>query len=116
VWGGVSGIQHLLPLLLDAGINPNTLSRLAAENPATRFCLPYKGRLEPGMDADLVLIEQGIAHTIAAEDLFYRHRHSPYVGRSLRVRVARTILGGKTVFHAGKIGSPPAGHLITPKH
>jgi len=115
VWGGVSGIQHLLPLLLDAGLEPGPFARLAAENPARRFRLSHKGRLEPGMDADLVLVEKGPARTLSAEDLFYRHPHSPYVGRSLRVRVARTILRGRAVFCDGEIVSPPAGRLVKPQ-
>jgi allantoinase len=67
------------------------------------------------MDADLVLVEQGIARKLTAKDLFYRHPHSPYVGRSLRVRVVRTILRGKSVYHGGEFVSPPAGRLIKPQ-
>jgi allantoinase len=115
VWGGISGVQHLLPLLLDAGLEPEPFSRLAAANPSRRLHLPHKGRLHPGMDADLVLVETGAARELSATDLFYRHRHSPYVGRSLRVRVARTILRGNTVFSGGRIDSPPMGRLIKPQ-
>jgi len=115
VWGGVSGIQHLLPLLLDAGLEPDAFARLAAENPARRFRLSSKGQLEAGMDADLVLVERGVARELTAQDLFYRHPHSAYVGRSLHVRVARTMLRGKTVFSGGDFVSPPAGRLIKPQ-
>jgi allantoinase len=116
VWGGISSIQHLLPLLLDSGFSPGQIRSLAAENPARRFRLPGKGRLQIGMDADLVFVEMGGAHEIRATELFYRHRHSPYVGRRLRARVKRTMLRGRTVFHNGAVASPPVGRLITPQH
>jgi allantoinase len=116
VWGGISGIQHLLPLLLDLDLPPAQLSQLVAEHPARRFRLPGKGRLQIGMDADLVFVEMGTAHEIFATDLMYRHRHSPYVGRTLRACVRRTMLRGRTVFHDGAIVSPPGGRLITPQH
>jgi len=53
---------------------------------------------------------------VRAEDLFYRHRHSPYVGSALTEKVIRTILRGQTVFHTGKIVSPPMGRFVKPSH
>jgi allantoinase len=115
VWGGISGIQQSLPLLLDAGLSPEQISRLTAGNPAARFRLAGKGRLLAGMDADLVLVEMGGPYELQAENLYYRHRHSPYVGRSLRARVVRTILRGNTVFNGGPVASPPTGRLLKPQ-
>jgi allantoinase len=114
VWGGISGVQHLLPVLLDAGMEPDLFSRLASENPARRFRLPHKGRLELGADADLALVDLLGRQIIRAEDLFYRHRHSPYVGRTLNTVVRRTILRGRTVFQDGKIIAKRAGNLVKP--
>jgi allantoinase len=94
-WGGISGCQSLLSLLLsDDRLDPVAVARLAATAPAVRFGLPGKGRIEPGADADLALVALGEPWTLAAEDLRYRHRHSPYVGRLLRARVVRTLVGG----------------------
>ena len=115
VWGGISGVQHLLPLLLETGLPPGRIAALTAENPARRFRLPGKGRLQIGMDADLVWVEMGGTHEISAADLFYRHRHSPYVGRTLRTRVRRTMRRGQTVFKDGAFVSTPAGRLVTPR-
>ncbi len=116
VWGGISGVQHLLPALLDAGLESKLFSQLASENPARRFRLLGKGRLEIGADADLALVDLRENFSVRAEDLFYRHRHSPYVGRRLRARVRRTILRGKTVFLDGKITATGGGKLIKPKN
>ncbi len=114
VWGGISGVQHLLPLLLDAGLEPELFAKLAGNNPAQRFRLPGKGKLEVGADADLVLVETGEPREVTTESLFYRHRHSPYVGRRLRARVRRTILRGKTIFNDGKMAATSGGGLLKP--
>ena len=114
VWGGISGIQHLLPLLLDAGIDPQLCANVVSRNPAQRFRLPGKGKLTTGADADFALVEFGDAQSITAESLLYRHRHSPYVGRSVKVRVRRTILRGQTVWKDGRIVGNPRGKLLTP--
>ena len=56
--------------------------------------MPRKGRIEPGADADLALVDLNAEYTLRAEDLLYRHPISPYVGRRLRARVVRTLLRG----------------------
>jgi allantoinase len=52
---------------------------------------------------------------IAPETLEYRHRHSPYAGRTLRGRVVRTIVRGTTVVAAGRVVAAPGGRLVTPE-
>jgi allantoinase len=93
-WGGISGCQTLLPALLTLGLDAGDAARLTAAAPATRFGLARKGRVEPGADADLALVDLDGEWTLAADDLRYRHRHSPFVGRAFRGRVVRTILRG----------------------
>jgi allantoinase len=117
-WGGVSGCQTMLPLLLSEGCGARGLSLelIAAATSgyvARRFGLPAKGRLEPGADADIVLVDLAAAHELSADDLHYRHRHTPYLGRTLGARVARTLARGRTVFADGRIVGPPAGRLLT---
>jgi allantoinase len=88
---------------------------LTSSNVAERFKLPKsKGRIAVGADADLALVDLDQSFAVRAEDLLYRHRHSPYGGRALTGRVVRTILRGQTVFHAGRIVSPPLGRLVKP--
>ena len=139
VWGGISGGQHTLPLLItgwSAGLRPGAasvqvsdrnepdrrpalqcISKFTSFNVAERFNLPQsKGRIAGGADADLALVDLNQSDVVRAEDLFYRHGHSPYLGRALTGKVIRTILRGQTVFHAGKIVSPPMGRLVKPSH
>lgn len=106
VWGGISGVQHFLPALLDAGLDSPLLAQLASANPARRFRLPDKGRLEIGGDADVVLVELGEPREVAAEELLCRHPQSPYAGRELRARVRRTILRGATGAARGRFLKP----------
>lgn len=121
VWGGISGVQHTLPLLFTEalakrGASPSLIARLASFNVAARFNLPHtKGRIETGADADLALVDLKEHFSVRAEDLFYRHRQSPYVGCALTGCVVQTILRGQTVFANGKIVSAPAGRLVKPQ-
>jgi allantoinase len=114
VWGGIAGIQHLLPLLLDLGVDPALVARLTAEQVARRFRFARKGRLAVGYDADLVLVDPRDEYEVTAEALLYRHRLSPYVGRRLRARVRRTIRRGETVFHDGRVTAVRGGQLVRP--
>ena len=118
-WGGISGCQTMLPLLLSDGCRARglPLELIAAATSgyvARRFRLPGKGRLEPGADADLVLVDLSASDVLSAEDLHYRHRHSPFLGRTLGARVARTLVRGRTVFADGRIVGRPAGRLLIP--
>jgi allantoinase len=118
-WGGISGCQTLLALLLSEGhhargLQLDLIARVTSGYVARRFRLRGKGRIAVGADADLVLIDLTASAELSAEDLHYRHRHSPFVGRTLSARVARTLVRGRTVFVDGRIVGPPAGRLLIP--
>ncbi len=115
VWGGISSCQHLLPLLLDAGLDAAIVDRLTSTNVAERFRIPAKGKIAVGYDADFTLVDFARAEEITRESLHYRHRHSPYVGRTLRARVARTFLRGQEIFGNGNVTAQSAGRLVRPQ-
>ncbi len=119
VWGGISGCQHLLPLLLEAANARRTPSHseigtLTSGAVAKRFGISEKGGIEIGKDADFSLVDLRAEETITTESLLYRHRHNPYVGRRLGVKVVRTVLRGQTIFRNGKIGARPMGKFVRP--
>ncbi len=118
-WGGISGCQTMLALLLSEGCRARGLTleliaRATSGYVARRFRLPGKGHLEPGADADLVLVDLNASEELSAGDLHHRHRHSPFLGRTLSARVTRTLARGRTVFADGRIVGPPAGRLLIP--
>ena len=95
VWGGISGCQHLLPLLFSAGLSPLEIAKLTSENPARRLGLhPRKGSLEVGADADFVLIRRQ-ATQVKESELHYRHKITPFIGMNLPVRIEDTYLRGR---------------------
>ena len=114
VWGGISGCQHLLPLLINAGISPEEIRRLTSADVAARFRMSSKGALALGKDADFTLVHPDDEEVVSRESLHYRHKQSPYTGRSLRGRVRRTYLRGQMVYEDGKFALRPAGKLLRP--
>jgi allantoinase len=114
VWGGISGCQHLLPLLIDYGISAAEIRRLTSRDVASRFRVSAKGAIAIGKDADFTLVDLNATETIAAESLQYRHKQSPYVDRTVRGRVRRTFLRGQTIFEDGKFPTRPMGRLVRP--
>jgi allantoinase len=113
-WGGIASLQHGLPVVwTEAARRGARLDQLAAWMSAAPARLAgrqrSKGRISAGYDADLVVWDPDAPFTVAADDLYYRHRLSPYVGAALRGRVHRTIVRGHEIFDghghpAGAIG------------
>ncbi|MEY4488854.1 MAG: hypothetical protein RIQ79_1362 [Verrucomicrobiota bacterium] len=104
-WGGISGVQHSVPLLYsEAGARGLPVARLAellSAAPARRFHLgPEVGVIRVGAAADLCLLAPARGAPISRESLRDRHRHSPYVGRPLAWSVSRTWVDGREVFRA----------------
>jgi allantoinase len=88
---------------------------VTSANVADRFGIgQVKGRIADGFDADLTLVDLQRSETIAAEQLFYRHAISPYVGLELRAVVKGTWVRGRAVYRNGKFSGQVAGRLLTP--
>ena len=112
-WGGISGIQTMLPVMYSEGVvkrglAPSRLVNLLSYNPAKLFGLyPRKGVLQPGSDADIVLFDPKKKWVIRKENLLYRNRHSPFIGKKVTGSVEITILRGKIIYRSGEIMAPP---------
>jgi allantoinase len=118
-WGGIAGVQSTLAVLLEEGYHKRALpleriSALLAAEPARRFRIRGKGAIEPGMEADLALVDLNRSVTLAAGDLHQRHPLTPYLGYSFRGAVRRTIRRGVTIFNDGRITATNGGRLICP--
>ncbi len=123
-WGGVAGAQSLLPAVF-AGASARAgdaldvrkvagfvVWRLAAR-PAKRFGLwPRKGAIAPGSDADVVLFDPDREWTLDAKASRTRGV-DPYIGRSFRGKVVRTLVGGRTVYNEREtVPNPARGRFI----
>jgi len=114
VWGGISGCQHLVTLLLDGSIPLEQVVDLTSKQVAELFRVNQKGEIAIGKDADFAIVDLNAEETITDDSLLYRHRHSPYVGRRLRGRVIQTVLRGETIFGQGRPSAKPKGRFVRP--
>ena len=122
IWGGIAGVQHGFELLFNEcaetwGRDLPVLAAVLARNVARRFRLDgRKGFLAEGLDADFSLLRLGDERVIAAEELWTRHRLSPYVGRPSRARVTHTYVRGCAVWADGGLTNrPQSGQFIKPQ-
>jgi allantoinase len=118
VWGGMSGCQSTLAILLNGSAEGRVaLERATAAvswNVADRFGLPGKGAIAVGMDADLSVINLGERWHLTLEELHYRHRHSALAGLQMRGRVRWTISRGRTIAADGRPAGDGRGRLMVP--
>jgi allantoinase len=118
IWGGIAGCQSTLAAMLteraERGLSLPMVAALLAGNVAGRFNLPGKGRIAEGADADLAMVDLTHEAALTADDLLYRHKVSPYVGRHLRGRVVRTLVRGTTVAREGRAVGVGSGRLVRP--
>jgi allantoinase len=102
-WGGIASLQLGLPAIWtearQRGQGPAALARWMSAGPAALAGLATrKGRITPGLDADLVVWDPDEEQMITAERLAFRHKISPYVGTRLFGKVRMTVLRGQVVY------------------
>ena len=113
-WGGISSLQLGLPVTWTAarerGITLADVVRWMSAAPAEIVGLHRrKGRIEPGLDADLVEFAPDEEFVVEPERLYHRHPLTPYAGQKLAGLVRRTWLRGRLVD-----GANPRGQLVRP--
>ena len=117
-WGGISSLQLRLPVVwTEARRRGHTLTELArwlAEAPAELCGLSaFKGSIEPGRDADLLVFDPDAAFNVEPALLHHRHKLTPYAGRELQGVVTETFLRGEKIFERGIVKKAGAGRLLT---
>lgn len=116
-WGGIASLQVSLPAVWTAarerGFSLSDVARWMSERPALLAGLGHrKGQVAPGFDADLAVLDPEASFPVDPAALFHRHPLTPYAGRTLHGVVERTLLGGETVYHGGRLSARPHGCLI----
>jgi allantoinase len=111
---GLPGLDTTSSILIDAAVRGTIdfprLAELYSEQPARIYGLAErKGRIAPGLDADLVLVDPAGERTVEPGAIRSKAGWSPYEGRVLRGRVVATYLRGEEVFADGEVVGEPGG-------
>jgi len=97
----VPGVETMLPLLLESArqgeLRYERVQELVAHNPAEIFDLDSKGRIEPGYDADLTLVDPDDPREIRGSDTHTKCDWTPFEGR-LGVFPELTMVRGEVVY------------------
>lgn len=113
---GIPELDTLGPILFntvnDEGLQVAEVVKLCCEKPAEIFGLKGKGQIEPGFDADIVVVDMDLEKEVLRDELFTKCGWSPYEGMNLKGWPVMTFVGGELVFKDGKIIGKPAGEEI----
>ena len=115
-WGGIASLQVGLPAVwTGARRRGHTLVdvvRWMAEGPADLVGLTTKGRIAPGMSADLCAFAPDATSVVDVARLHHKNPVSAYAGRTLAGTVRRTWLHGEPV----DLDATPRGRLLRRGH
>jgi len=115
---GAPGIETLLAVVYGEGVAKGriTVERmvdLLAATPARRFGLTRKGAIEPGRDADLVLLDPAARRTIRAAGLHHTSDFTPYEGMEVAGAVRSVFVRGRAVIRDGAaVGERGFGQFV----
>jgi len=99
---GIVGLETAVSLLLDRLVHRGhlTLDRFVAlwsTNPARILGLETKGRIAPGADADLTLLDLNRPIVVDSRSFRSQSRNTPFDGWTLKGAPVRTIVGGRLI-------------------
>ncbi len=117
---GLPSVENVLALLLDQ-VNRGRCSlqhvvRWMCEHPARVWDIVDKGRIQPGYDADLVLVDMQKEAIVRDENQWTKCRWSPWHGVKLQGWPVRTWVKGQLVFDHGKVNEQVRGSEIQFDH
>lgn len=115
-WGGIASIQFSIPALWTAvkkhGVDISAIAKWLCEKPALLPSLSFKGKIEPGYDADLVIWSPEESFTVTQEMIHHRHKLTPYLDEQLYGAVKQTWLGGEKIYDDGKFLHLNKGQIL----
>ncbi len=118
-WGGIAGLQFLLPASWTAmkeNISIEKFIPLLTEQPAKFLQVDNKkGKLQVGYDADLVVWNPDEKMEVKANEILHRYDCCPYSGKELFGTVQQTIVNGITVYQNKKIVNKNSGQWLLRK-
>jgi allantoinase len=113
-WGGIASLSVALPMMWTEarkrGFGLQDIAKWMAEGPAELAGFgDYKGKIAAGTDADFVVFDPEAEFVVGEENLHYRHKISPYLGKCVKGIVRETYLRGERVFAHGEFPGEPRG-------
>ena len=121
-WGGIAGLQFLLPAAWTAMKDTISLEKfipLLTEHPSDFLNLQqHKGKLAEGYDADMLIWSPTEKTDTSAAAVRHRHKISPYIGEELFGKVYQTFVNGNLAFDSyntattGLYGKPVFNELL----
>ena len=117
---GLPAVENSLALMLNE-VNRGrlSLSQLVArmsDAPARVWDIVDKGRIAVGYDADLVLVDMQLRHTIRNSEQLTKSGWSPWDGEELQGCPVRTLVMGRTVFADGRVDPAARGQAARFDH
>ena len=113
---GMPELETLLPIMLNAvnseGLEVKELVKLCCEGPAKLFGAKFKGQIEAGFDADIVVVDMDMEREVKNEELFTKCGWSPYHGSVFKGWPIMTFVGGELVFKDGKVVGKKMGKEV----
>jgi dihydroorotase len=114
---GMPGVETSLPLMLTQAVQGRcTVAQVAnwmSAAVAKAYKIPNKGKIAPGFDADLVLVDLDNYRLVVREEMVTKCGWSPFEGWNLTGWPVVTIVGGKVVFEKGKLDTTVRGEALT---
>ena len=118
-WGGIAGLQFLLPAAWTAMKGKLSVEKfipLLTKHLASFLQVDdRKGKLGVGYDADMVVWNPEEKFEVKPADILHRYNCSPYNGQHLFGTIQQTIVNGTTVYQNKKVINKNAGQLILSK-
>lgn len=105
---GAPGIENRMELLYSEGVEKgkitlNKFVEVNCTNPAKIFGLyPQKGALAVGSDADLVILDPRVEHTLSVKNQHMNCDYSSYEGWKVKGKVQTVLLRGTVAIENGK--------------
>ncbi len=113
---GMPGVETSLPLMLtQAKENRCTVAQVSywmSTAVAQAYNIPNKGLIEPGYDADIVLVDLSTYRPVLREELKTKCGWSPFEGWTLTGWPVITIVGGQVVYDHGDIDTSVRGQAL----
>ncbi len=113
---GMPGVETSLPLMLtQTKENRCTVAQVShwmSTAVASAYKIPNKGLIEPGFDADLVLVDLVTYRPVLREELQTKCGWSPFEGWNLTGWPVVTIVGGQVVYDRGQINTEVRGQAL----